>query len=132
MSVDQDAIKLHKKHQGKIEIVSKVPLKNKKDLSLAYTPGVAAVSKEIAKDKNLVNEYTNRNNTVAIVSDGRAVLGLGDIGPEGALPVMEGKAILFKEFAGIDGLPLCIAETESEKIIAFCKAIAPTVGAINL
>ena len=97
-----DSLKLHKKFHGKLEVRSKVPIKNKADLSLAYTPGVAEVCRVIAKDKSLAREYTMKRNTVAVVSDGSAILGLGNLGPEAALPVMEGKAILFKEFAGVD------------------------------
>src|SRR3989344_8776208 len=93
-----DALELHRKHRGKIEIANKVPIKDRADLSLAYTPGVGAVSVEIGKDKNLAYEYTIKKNTVAVVSDGSAILGLGNLGPEAAIPVMEGKAALFKEF----------------------------------
>ena len=103
-----NAIEFHKKHKGKLEIKSKVPIKTKKDLSLAYTPGVAQVSEAIAKDSDLAYELTSKWNTVAVVSDGTAVLGLGDIGPTAALPVMEGKAVLFKEFGGVDAIPICL------------------------
>jgi malate dehydrogenase (oxaloacetate-decarboxylating) len=132
VSVEQDAIKLHKKNKGKIEIHSKVPLKTKKDLSLAYTPGVAAVAKEIANNKDQAYELTAKGNTVAIISDGTAVLGLGDVGPLAALPIMEGKSILFKEFAGLDGIPIVLNVTDIDAIVETVKAIAPSFGAINL
>jgi len=126
------SLKLHKKHRGKWEIKSKFPLKNRDDLSIAYTPGVAAVSEEIAKNSAAAFDLTMKGNSVAIVSDGSSVLGLGNIGPEAALPVMEGKAILFKTFAGIDGVPLVIKASSAEEIIAAVTAIAPTFGGINL
>jgi malate dehydrogenase (oxaloacetate-decarboxylating) len=103
----QEALALHEHNKGKLEIRSKVPLKTRHDLSLAYTPGVAEVCREIAKDKTLAYRYTMKANTIAIITDGSAVLGLGNIGADAAIPVMEGKAILFKEFAGIDAFPLC-------------------------
>jgi malate dehydrogenase (oxaloacetate-decarboxylating) len=117
---------------GKIEIRSKVPLKTRDDLSMAYTPGVARICQAIADQHEAEWNLTIKQNTVAVVSDGTAVLGLGDIGPEAAMPVMEGKAILFKEFAGVDAWPLCLATKDSEEIISICKAIAPTFGGINL
>lgn len=123
---------MHKKKRGKIEIRSKMDLKTRDDLSVAYTPGVAAVSTAIAKDKKLSWELTNRANQVAIVCDGTAVLGLGDIGPEAGMPVMEGKSIIFKEFAGIDAMPLCINTKDVEEIIKFCKMIEPSFAGINL
>jgi len=126
------SIELHKKTRGKWQMGSKVPVKNKDDLSLAYTPGVAAVCEEIAKDKNLAYDLTMKGHTVAVLSDGTAVLGLGDIGPEASLPVMEGKAILFKEFAGIDAVPIVINAHSTEEIVRIVKAIAPTFGGINL
>ncbi len=126
------SVELHKNTRGKWQIKAKVPLQNRDDLSLAYTPGVAAVCEEIVQDKNAVYSLTMKGNSVAVVSDGSAVLGLGDIGPEAALPVMEGKAILFKEFAGIDGVPIVINATGPEEIIAFVKALAPGFGGINL
>lgn len=126
------SIALHKKKRGKIEIKSKVKLKNKHDLSLAYTPGVAAVSSAIGRDKKLSWRLTNRANQVAIVSDGTAILGLGNLGPEAAMPVMEGKAVIFKEFAGIDAVPLCINTADTEEIIKFCKYIEPSFAGINL
>ncbi|OUJ18254.1 Malic enzyme SfcA [Methanonatronarchaeum thermophilum] len=117
---------------GKIEIKSKVDLKSQEDLSLAYTPGVAEPSREIDVDKDKVYDYTNKSNTVAVVSDGSAVLGLGDIGPEASMPVMEGKALLFKHFAGIDAYPLCLNQKNPEDIIKTVQAIEPTYGGINL
>lgn len=132
MNYNKKSLELHKKHRGKFEIKSKVPLKNKIDLSLAYTPGVGAVSSAIGKNKKLSWELTNRANQVAIVSDGTAILGLGNLGPEAAMPVMEGKAIIFKEFAGIDAIPLCINTTDIDEIVKFCKLIEPSFGGINL
>jgi malate dehydrogenase (oxaloacetate-decarboxylating) len=117
---------------GKIEVNGKVPLKTRDDLSMAYTPGVARVSSAIAEDPELVWSLTVKRNAVAIVSDGTAVLGLGDIGPEAALPVMEGKALLFKEFGGVDAWPLCLATTDEDEIVAAVRAIAPVFGGINL
>ena len=108
------------------------PLKTRDDLSMAYTPGVARVCQAIAEDPDSAWNLTIKKNTVAVVSDGTAVLGLGDIGPEAAMPVMEGKAVLFKEFAGVDAFPLCVATKDVDEIVAFCKAIAPTFGGINL
>jgi malate dehydrogenase (oxaloacetate-decarboxylating) len=110
----------------------KLPLKTRDDLSIAYTPGVARVCMAIAADRNAAWSLTSKRNTVAVVSDGTAVLGLGDIGPEAAMPVMEGKALLFKEFGGVDAWPLCLATKDTEEIIAICKAIAPGFGGINL
>jgi malate dehydrogenase (oxaloacetate-decarboxylating) len=117
---------------GKLEVVPRVPLKTRDDLSMAYTPGVARVCEAIAADRSAAWNLTIKRNTVAVVSDGTAVLGLGDIGPEAAMPVMEGKAALFKEFAGVDAFPLCLATTDVEEIVAVCKAVAPTFGGINL
>src|SRR3989338_4286064 len=126
------SLKAHKKLGGKIEIKSKALIKNKEDLSVFYTPGVGAVSSAIARDKKLANTLTFKRNSVAVVSDGSAVLGLGNIGPEAALPVMEGKAMLFKQFADIDAVPIVLATQNTEEIIAAVKAIAPTFGGINL
>ena len=117
---------------GKLEIRSRVPLKTRDDLSMAYTPGVARVSRAIADDPDTIWNLTIKRNTVAVVSDGSAVLGLGDIGPGGALPVMEGKAILFKEFAGVDAFPLCLDTKDVEEIVLIVKAVAPVFGGINL
>jgi malate dehydrogenase (oxaloacetate-decarboxylating) len=126
-----ESLALHAKYKGKLEIRSKVPLKNKHDLSLAYTPGVAEVCREIAKDKDLAYRYTMKANTIAIVTDGSAVLGLGNIGGYAAIPVMEGKAILFKEFAGIDAFPLCFENHETD-FTDQIRNIAPVFGGINL
>ncbi|MBI2821370.1 MAG: NAD-dependent malic enzyme [Acidobacteria bacterium] len=117
---------------GKIEVQSKFPLKTRADLSRAYTPGVARVCLAIAEDKSKVHSLTIKKNTVAVVTDGSAILGLGNLGPEAALPVMEGKAMLFKEFAGVDAFPIALATQDTEEIIAACKAIAPVFGGINL
>ena len=127
----ENAIELSKKIGGKIEIVSKKKL-TKENLSVLYTPGVADVSRAVAKNKKLSFEYTIRKNTVAVVSDGSAVLGLGNLGPEGALPVMEGKALLFKELAGVDAFPIVLDTQDAEEIIETVKRISPTFGGINL
>ncbi|MEZ5121508.1 MAG: NAD-dependent malic enzyme [Solirubrobacterales bacterium] len=117
---------------GKIEQRNKVPIATRDDLSMAYTPGVARVCRAIAEDRDKAFQYTIKRNTVAIVSDGTAVLGLGDIGPEAAMPVMEGKAMLFKEFAGVDGVPICLDTKDPDEIVATVRAIAPGFGGINL
>ncbi|MFQ5717985.1 MAG: NAD-dependent malic enzyme [Acidobacteriota bacterium] len=117
---------------GKLEIASKVSLKTRADLSMAYTPGVARVCSAIEADPRVSFNLTIRKNCVAVISDGSAVLGLGNIGPEAAMPVMEGKAILFKEFGGVDAFPLCVASQDPEEIIRFCEMVAPSFGAINL
>lgn len=132
MDYNKIAIEKHKEKRGKWEIKSKFPLETKDDLSVAYTPGVAAVSSAIAEDKEKAYELSMKGNSVAIVSDGSAVLGLGDIGPEAALPVMEGKALLFKQFAGIDGVPIVINKHSVDEIVETVKAIAPTFSGINL
>lgn len=132
MDLNEEALALHKKHQGKIKVSSKIDVRTTKDLSLVYSPGVAAPCIEIAKDQNAVWDYTIKGNTVAIVTDGTAVLGLGDIGPHAALPVMEGKAMLFKKFAGIDAFPICLDTKDTDKIIETVKILAPTFGGINL
>lgn len=132
MNYNKRSIALHKKHQGKLSTNSLVPLRNKGDLSLAYTPGVAAVSLLIAADKRLARNYTLKGRTVAVISDGSAVLGLGNLGPEAALPVMEGKCALFKQFAGVDAFPIVLKTQDTEEIIAAIRAIAPTFGGINL
>ena len=132
MDYNKKALQLHKKYKGKIAIKSKVPAKTLDDLSVVYTPGVGAVCRDIAKHKNKVWELTNRGNTVAIVTDGSAILGLGNIGPEAGLPVMEGKSVIFKEFADIDAIPLCLNTEDTEEIIKFCKHIEPSFGGINL
>ncbi len=132
MNYSEESLKLHSKVKGKLETKSKVPLNTVDDLALAYTPGVAAVSMAIAKDVKKVYNYTIKQNSVAIVTDGSRVLGLGNIGPEAALPVMEGKAILFREFGGINAFPICLATQDTEEIIKIVKAIAPAFGGINL
>lgn len=132
MNFRDEALSLHSKNKGKIEIISKVSIDNEHDLSLAYTPGVAEPCMEIARDKQLVYKYTAKSNLVAVISDGTAVLGLGDIGPEAALPVMEGKAILFKNFAGVDAFPICIATKDTNEIVKLVKFLEPTFGGINL
>ncbi len=130
--VNEKSLKLHKEKHGKLEIKSKFPLKNREDLSIAYTPGVAAVCSEIHSNPDSVYDYTIKRNSVAIVTDGSAVLGLGNIGPKAALPVMEGKAILFKEFADIDAYPICLDTQDPKKIIEAVKLISPSFGGINL
>lgn len=130
--VYKDSLKLHKKFHGKLELKSKVAIKNKKDLSLAYTPGVAEVCRVIGKDTSLAREYTIKKNTVAVISDGSAILGLGNLGPEAAIPVMEGKAVLFKEFGGVDAFPICLDTQDTEEIIKTVKYLAPVFGGINL
>jgi malate dehydrogenase (oxaloacetate-decarboxylating) len=132
MDYSKESIKLHKKYKGKICIKTKVKLKDKNDFSLAYTPGVGAVCKEIVKNKNNSWLLTNRANTIAVISDGSAVLGFGNLGPEAAMPVMEGKAAIFKEFGDVDAIPICINTQDTEEIIKFCKNIEPSLGGINL
>ncbi|MBU1685246.1 NAD-dependent malic enzyme [Patescibacteria group bacterium] len=132
MDYYRESIKLHSDHRGKIEVVSKVPIKTKDDLSLAYTPGVAEPCRQIHKNPKDVYKYTSKGNMVAIVTDGSAVLGLGNIGPAAALPVMEGKAILFKEFAGVDAFPICLATQNTDEIVETVQRIAPGFGGINL
>jgi len=126
------ALALHKRTRGKLEIITKIKIKNKKDLSLIYTPGVAAVSTYVSQHKNKLNDYTMRGNLVGVISDGSAVLGLGNIGPEGALPVMEGKCALFKHFANINAIPIVLSTQDPQKIIDTILAIAPSLGGINL
>ena len=132
MDYYEEALELHEKYQGKIEVTSKVKLEDRDDLSIAYTPGVAQPCKEIFKDKKNVYRYTAKSNLVGVVSDGTAVLGLGDIGAEAAIPVMEGKAILFKQFGGVDAFPICLDTKDTEEIIKAVKQIAPVFGGINL
>lgn len=127
-----EALRLHKKLKGKVGIVAKGAVKTAKDLSVFYTPGVGEVSSYVGKYPKKAREYTIKGNTVAVVSDGSAVLGLGNIGPEGALPVMEGKAMLFKEFAGVNAFPIVLRTQDTEEIISIVKNIAPTFGGINL
>ncbi|WP_444195363.1 NAD(P)-dependent malic enzyme [Catenibacterium sp.] len=132
MDIYEKALALHKKHHGKMEINVKAPMDTMEDLSMAYTPGVAQPCREIHNNPETVYDYTWKGNSVAVVSDGTAVLGLGDIGPAAGLPVMEGKSILFKKYANIDAVPLCIDTKDPQEIIKFCKQIAPTFGGINL
>ncbi len=131
-NLKERALELHRANKGKLAVKSKVSVTTKDDLSLVYTPGVAEVCKEIAANKDLAYVYTCKANTVAVVSDGTAVLGLGDIGPYGAMPVMEGKAILFKELANIDAFPICLDTKDDDEIISIVKRIAPVFGGINL
>lgn len=128
----EEALHIHRVNKGKLESKSKVPVRNAHDLSLAYSPGVAEPCKVIYEDKSKVYEYTMKGNMVAVVSDGTAVLGLGNIGPEAALPVMEGKAVLFKSFAGVDAFPICLNTTDVDKIIETVKLLEPTFGGVNL
>lgn len=132
MNIKEEALKLHEKHRGKIEIVSKVPVKTREDLSLAYTPGVAEPCLKIKENVEDSYKYTNRGNTVAVITDGSAILGLGNIGPYAGMPVMEGKSILLKEFGGIDSIPICLDTQDVEEIIKTCKILAPSFGGINL
>jgi malate dehydrogenase (oxaloacetate-decarboxylating) len=126
------ALQMHRDKQGKLEVKAKVAIKNEDDLSLAYSPGVAEPCKEIYEDRNKVYEYTMKGNTIAVVSDGSAVLGLGNIGPEAAMPVMEGKAALFKSFANVDAFPICLNTQDVEEIIETVKRLEPTFGGVNL
>lgn len=132
MDVYQKALELHEQTKGKVEVHSKMPLSSKDDLSLAYTPGVAKPCLEIARNPDDVYKYTWKSNSVAVVTDGTAVLGLGDIGAAAGMPVMEGKSILFKQFADIDAIPICLDTKDPDEIIRIVKAIAPTFGGINL
>jgi malate dehydrogenase (oxaloacetate-decarboxylating) len=132
MDIYEEALALHKKYNGKLEVRSKVPLTSRSELSLAYSPGVAEISRLIAKDKSLAYSLTLKGNTVAVISDGSAILGLGNLGPEAALPVMEGKCALFKEFAGVDAFPICLDTQDEEEIIKTVKYLAPNFGGINL
>lgn len=132
MSYGDKALKMHKEKKGKLEVVGKIKIETREDLSIAYTPGVAEPCVEIAKDKDKVYDYTIKGNTVAIVSNGTAVLGLGNIGAEAGIPVMEGKALLFKEFGGVDAFPICLDTEDPEEIIKTVKLMAPVFGGINL
>lgn len=132
MSTAKYILAQHKKYKGKIHIATKMPLGNRHDLSIAYTPGVAEVSQAITKNKKLAYQYSNKGNLIAIITDGSAVLGLGNIGPEAAIPVMEGKAALLKEFAGVDAFPISLDSQDVEQIIRTIKIIAPNFAAINL
>lgn len=132
MNYSEMSLKMHEENKGKIEIVSKVKIETKVDLSVAYTPGVAEPCREIHKDKENVYKYTAKGNLIAVVTDGTAVLGLGDIGPEAAMPVMEGKSILFKEFGDVDAFPICLNTKDVDEIVETVKRISPTFGGINL
>lgn len=132
MSYGDESLKMHKEKKGKLEVIGKVKVETREDLSIAYTPGVAQPCIEIAKDKDKVYDYTIKGNTVAIVSNGTAVLGLGNIGAEAGIPVMEGKALLFKEFGGVDAFPICLDTEDPEEIIKTVKLMAPVFGGINL
>jgi malate dehydrogenase (oxaloacetate-decarboxylating) len=127
-----ESLKVHAFYRGKLSVVSKVTVNDKDDLSVAYTPGVAEPCKKIAEDKSLVYKYTIKGRTVGVVSDGTAVLGLGDIGPEAAMPVMEGKSVLFKEFGGVDAFPICLDTKDPDEIVKTVKYLAPTFGGFNL
>ena len=131
MTLNEQALKLHEEWQGKLETVSKSPVKSRQDLSLAYTPGVAEPCKVIAEDKEAAYRYTMKANTVAVVSDGSAVLGLGNIGPYAAMPVMEGKAVLFKEFGNVNAVPICLDTQDTEEIIKTVTYLAPGFGGIS-
>jgi malate dehydrogenase (oxaloacetate-decarboxylating) len=131
-NLKEEAIKLHKEHLGKIEIVSKIDVTTEEQLSLVYTPGVADVCKAIVENPEQVDVLTSRGHMVAIVTDGTAVLGLGDIGPKAALPVMEGKALLFKKFANVDAFPLCLDTKNVDEIVGIIKALSPSFGGVNL
>lgn len=132
MDLTKEALELHAKNKGKIEVISKVPLKDAKDLSLAYTPGVAEPCKKIKENPDLIYEYTAKGRMIAVVTDGSAVLGLGNIGAAAGMPVMEGKAVLFKNFGGVDAFPICLATQDVDEIVETVKRIAPTFGGINL
>ena len=132
MDYAKEALRMHREWRGKLDIVPKMSIKNKDDLSIAYTPGVAQPCLEIKKDVNLSYEFTGRWNTVAVITDGTAVLGLGDIGPEAGMPVMEGKCVLFKEFGGVDAIPLCVRSKEVDKIVDTVALLAGSFGGVNL
>ena len=132
MTTNEKALKMHEEWNGKLELTSKAPVKTREDMAIAYTPGVAEPCKVIAQDPDAVYTYTMKANTVAVVSDGSAVLGLGNIGPLAAMPVMEGKAVLFKEFGGVNAVPICLDTQDTEEIIKIVTALAPTFGGINL
>ena len=132
MNYFEESLKMHEKYRGKLEVISKVELNDKNDLSLAYSPGVAQPCIEISKNEDEVYKYTSKGNMIAVVSDGTAVLGLGDIGPKAALPVMEGKAVLFKEFGNVDAIPLVLDTKDVDEIVRTIKLVSPGLGGINL
>ena len=132
MDIKEKAVLKHREWRGKIEVVSRAPITNREELSVAYTPGVAQPCLEIEKDPEQVYELTRKGNLVAVITDGTAVLGLGDIGPSAAMPVMEGKCALFKEFADVDAFPLCVASKDVDEIVNTIRLIAPSFGGINL
>ena len=132
MTTNEKALLLHEKWNGKLETISKAEVKSREDLALAYTPGVAEPCKVIAAEPEAAYKYTIKSNTIAVVSDGSAVLGLGNIGPLAAMPVMEGKAVLFKEFGGVNAFPICLDTQDTEEIIKIVVGIAPAFGGINL
>ncbi|WP_304943017.1 NAD(P)-dependent malic enzyme [Vallitalea guaymasensis] len=132
MDIYVKSLKMHEENKGKIEMVSKVKVSNKDELSLAYSPGVAEPCRKIAEDEKNIYKYTSKGNMVAVITDGSAVLGLGNIGPKAALPVMEGKSILFKKFGNVDSFPLCLDTQDTEEIINICKNLTPSLGGINL
>ena len=132
MDYNEASLKMHEEAQGKLEVALKVKLENKDDLSTAYTPGVAEPCRKIAENPDDAYKYTLKQNTVAVVSDGTAVLGLGDIGPLAAIPVMEGKSVLFKKFGNVDAFPICIDTKDTEEIIETVKRLAHSFGGINL
>lgn len=132
MDYNKESLRVHKEHKGKIEVISKLPVTNKDELSVAYTPGVAEPCRAIHANKDDVYTYTTKGNMVAVLSDGSAVLGLGNIGPEAAIPVMEGKAVLFKAFGNVDAFPICVATQDVDEIVRTAQLIAPVFGGINL
>ena len=132
MDYAKESLKLHEEWKGKLEVISRVPVKNKEDLSLAYTPGVAQPCLEIQKDINKSYELTRRHNICAVITDGTAVLGLGDIGPEAGMPVMEGKCVLFKEFGNVDAFPLCVKSKDVDEFVNAVALISGSFGGINL
>ncbi|RQD79425.1 MAG: NAD-dependent malic enzyme, partial [Halanaerobium sp. MSAO_Bac5] len=132
MSLKEEALKMHKDNQGKLMVKTKVAVNDEHDLSLAYSPGVAEPCLEIEREPDKIYEYTNKANFVAVVSDGSAVLGLGDIGAAASMPVMEGKAVLFKEFGGVDAFPICLDESDPDKLIEIVKKMESVWGGINL
>ncbi len=132
VDINQESLKLHYQLRGKLEVISRIPIKTREDLSLAYTPGVAEPCREIAKDYEKSFELTRRSNLVAVITDGSAVLGLGDIGPAAGMPVMEGKCVLFKEFAGVDAFPICVDTKDVDKLVETIALISKSFGGINL